>query len=110
MTRKKKNKGMSDMWWLIATALIVIVVLILMILWFRGSGTRAFDTINDRIGGLGDCDKDNVGDLFDKCPTLVGDSQNEKNPGCPNNQEPTSGTMPLDCVDGREGSKTAVPS
>lgn len=64
---KFSKKGMSQMWWIIGSAILVLVMVLLILLWFRGSGGSAFDTINDKIGGLGDCDGDKVADTFDKC-------------------------------------------
>ena len=62
------KKGMSQMWWIIATAIIAILAVIFIIIWFKGSGDKLFGGIDDTIGGLSDKDGDGVTDLFDKCP------------------------------------------
>ncbi len=59
---------MSQMWWIIGTALLVLVVVLLILVYFRGGSSKAFDTIDTRIAGLADCDKDNAADAFDDCP------------------------------------------
>ena len=59
---------MAQMWWVIGGALLVIIIVILILVWFRGGGTKAFDTIDDQLGGLQDCDGDNAADRFDECP------------------------------------------
>ncbi len=66
--RNRAPRGMSEMWWLIATAVVALLVVILILFWFRGSGGTAFEVINKNIGGLGDKDGDKVADTFDKCP------------------------------------------
>ncbi|MBI4151598.1 hypothetical protein HY496_01395 [Candidatus Woesearchaeota archaeon] len=77
-----KKKGGSEMWWIIMTAILAILIVILVILWFRGSGGKAFEDVDTKIGGLKDCDNDNVGDLFDKCKCDVGVS-GATYEGCP---------------------------
>lgn len=69
------KKGMEQIWWIIAVALIAIVVVMIVLLWFNKSGGRAFDQVDDKIGALGDCDGDNVADMFDKCPCKPGVSK-----------------------------------
>lgn len=64
----QNKKGVSQTWWIIATAIIVLLVVILMVLWFRTSGGKAFETVGEKLEGLDDCDKDQVADIFDKCP------------------------------------------
>lgn len=80
----KTKRGSSEMWWIIMSAVLAIVIVIVIILWFRGSGGKAFDEVDTKIGGLGDCDKDNVGDLFDKCPcdANTGESYKEGQTKC----------------------------
>ncbi|MBS3169309.1 hypothetical protein J4210_02390 [Candidatus Woesearchaeota archaeon] len=63
----KTKKGASEMWWIIMAAILAIVIVIIVIIWFKGSGGRAFEDVDKKIGGLADCDKDGVADLFDKC-------------------------------------------
>lgn len=71
------------MWWIIMGATIAIIVLVLLIVWFRGSGGKGFDVINDNIDGTKDCDKDKIANLFDKCPCKYGDENNKEAEGCP---------------------------
>ncbi|MBR9683408.1 hypothetical protein GOV03_02610, partial [Candidatus Woesearchaeota archaeon] len=70
--------------WIIIAAIIALVVVILVVLWFRGSGRNAFDEIGRHIDNLGDCDKDNVVNMYDKCPcdAVVGE-ENPDASGCP---------------------------
>jgi hypothetical protein len=87
-TNKKINKirinkkASSEMWWIIVVALIALIVVILILVWFRGTGEKAYGVVGTQIGGLGDCDKDNVADMFDKCPCEAGSSNAELD-GCP---------------------------
>lgn len=82
MSRNKK--GMSEMWWIVATAVIVVLVIIFLMIWFQSSGTKAQDTVQNQISGLGDCDCDKVADTFDDCPCDVGDPEAALD-GCPAN-------------------------
>lgn len=70
------------MWWIIAAAIIAIIVVVFLLIWFRGSGEKAFDSINQNIAGVGDCDGDRNADLFDKCPCDAEES-GAKVSGCP---------------------------
>ncbi len=79
MTNKK---GM--IWqYLIGGIIALFVVILILIIFSKGSG-KAYDELNDRILGVGDCDGDLVSNLYDKCPC---DYANEDD-GCPKNQEP----------------------
>jgi len=80
--RSTKKKGTSQIWWIIASAIIAVLVVIFIIIWFKGSGEKAFDTVGDKIGGLKDCDCDNVADMFDKCACTEGQSGATYD-GCP---------------------------
>ena len=62
------KKGMSELWWIIATAIVALLAVILILVFFKGSSERVFSEVGERIEGLQDRDKDNVADLFDKCP------------------------------------------
>jgi hypothetical protein len=62
------KKGMSQMWWIIATAVLVILVVVLLTIWFKGSGESGFDAIDNQIKGFGDSDGDKVADFNDDCP------------------------------------------
>jgi hypothetical protein len=68
MKKMNSKKAMSQLWWIISTAVIALVVVILLLVWFKGSGTKLFDNLDDTIGGLDDVDNDGVTDVFDKCP------------------------------------------
>ena len=59
------KKAASEIWWVIMTAVIAIIVIILILIWFRGSGEKAFGGINNQ---LDDADQDKVTNLFDQCP------------------------------------------
>jgi hypothetical protein len=74
------RKGMSQMWWLLAMGALAILVLVLLVMFFRDTGERGFDSINDKIGGLSDGDKDLIPDLQDQCPCDYGTKENN---GCP---------------------------
>ncbi len=56
------------MWWIIIVAAIALIISVLLLIWFKGSGESAFDTVNKNLAGAGDCDGDKAPDLFDKCP------------------------------------------
>ena len=70
------------MWWIIMTAILVIIVLILILVWFKGGAGSLFGEIGGKTEGLADHDKDNVADLFDKCPCTPGED-GAKYDGCP---------------------------
>ncbi|HIG93880.1 TPA: hypothetical protein HA242_03775 [Candidatus Woesearchaeota archaeon] len=74
----KNTKASSELWWIIMTAVIVLVVVILVLLWFQGSGEKAFGGINTQ---LDDADNDKVTNLFDQCPNtpaiIKGDDSTE---------------------------------
>ena len=74
------------MWWIIVGAILAILVVVFIMIWFKGTGTKAFDNVGDQIDGFGDCDKDNVADVFDKCPCLPGTKEGELS-GCPGGQK-----------------------
>ncbi len=82
LNKKINKKGMSQMWWIISAAIIALLVVIFIIIWFKGSGEKAFDTVGDKIGGLNDCDCDNVADMFDKCACSEGQPGSTYE-GCP---------------------------
>jgi len=79
----KDKKGMSQTWWILGTALVTFIIVIIVILFFRQSGTKAFDEVDNKLDSFGDCDDDKVADLFDKCPCNEGDAQND---GCPDGE------------------------
>ncbi|PIZ51466.1 hypothetical protein COY27_03685 [Candidatus Woesearchaeota archaeon CG_4_10_14_0_2_um_filter_33_13] len=83
----KSKKGATQIWWIIVTALIAILIMVFIIVWFKGSGEKAYTSVDDKIGELGDCDKDNVAGLFDKCPCEAGDVKYD---GCSQGQNATS--------------------
>lgn len=62
------KKGMSEIWWVLATAVIVLVVVILVLVFFKTGSGKLFGGIEEQISWLEDCDKDNVADFYDKCP------------------------------------------
>lgn len=70
------------MWWIIAIAALVLLVVILILVWFRGSGDRAFGEVGKKIDSLGDCDNDNVANMWDKCPCSPA-GNNPHFEGCP---------------------------
>ena len=76
------KKGMEQMWWIIMSAALIMIVVIFILLWFRGSGERAFGSIGKQLGDLDDCDKDKVADFFDQCVCNTGDTK-----GCPDVDE-----------------------
>ncbi len=92
MLDPKDKKAMAQMWWIIATAVIALIVVVLVILWFGGSGGKTFDEVGGRIQGLGDCDEDNVANMFDKCPCSPG---TEEFKGCGSDEQSGKG-VPCD--------------
>ena len=83
---KMNKKAMT--WQQIVLAILAIVVVTFVIIWFQKGGEGVFGTLSDKIGGLKDCDGDNVADMFDKCPCEATVEENKKSPGCPSNVEP----------------------
>jgi len=78
----KKSQG--NTFWIIIAAIIALVVVVLVIWWFRGGGGKAFGEVEKKIDSLGDCDKDGIANMFDKCPcTAVGGEENPEAEGCP---------------------------
>ena len=83
----RSKKGMAQTWWIISTAVIALVLVVLIIIWFQGSGDKAFGSLGDQIDDLEDCDNDGVANMFDKCPCKdYGDEENPDFKGCPNGQ------------------------
>jgi len=78
----KPKKGMSQIWWVISAAVIALIIVVLIIVWFRGSGGKAFDTVDTQIDSLGDCDGDDIANMFDKCPCDP-EGENPELEGCP---------------------------
>ncbi|MBU1974627.1 MAG: hypothetical protein KKH52_04505 [Nanoarchaeota archaeon] len=77
-------KGMSKLWWILGTALIVVIFVILFGVFQSDSLGKIFGNIGDRLDDLGDCDRDGVANMFDKCPCLpVITSENSDLRGCP---------------------------
>jgi len=62
------KKGYAQLWWIIAAAVIALLVIIFLLVWVKGSGEKAFGSVDNSIAGLSDCDKDHVADIFDRCP------------------------------------------
>ena len=70
MTKSKisnSKKAASEMWWILAVAIIAFLIVVLILIWFRSSGERAFGEVGSKISGLGDCDDDKTANMFDKC-------------------------------------------
>ena len=82
------KKGVSEMWWILATAFIVIVVVILVLLWFKGGSEKGIGVITSQ---LDDDDGDGVKNVFDHCPD-------------------TSAEVPVDVVGCSEPQQTALGS
>ena len=61
------KKAMDQMWWIIMSVVLVVVIVIFILIWFKGSGEKAFGSIVGQIGGLSDCDGDYTKDLSDGC-------------------------------------------
>ena len=78
------KKGSQQMWWIIVAAVLAILVMIFIMIWFKGTGESAFESVNKKVTGLKDWDSDNVADMFDKCPCDAGVPEADY-PGCPDN-------------------------
>lgn len=84
MFKFNSKKGMDKMWWIVGTALLVIIVVAIILSFFNESGGKAFDVVGDNIDSLGDCDEDQVANMFDKCPCdKIGNEENPDLEGCP---------------------------
>ncbi|HIH10800.1 TPA: hypothetical protein HA241_01280 [Candidatus Woesearchaeota archaeon] len=77
-----KKKAMSQLWWIIAAAIIALIIVMLILVWFKGSGGKAFEDLDTRINQLKDDDNDKVANLFDKCPETPPDTDVDEK-GCP---------------------------
>lgn len=98
MNKKKQKKAMSEMWWIIGGAVLVLIIVILILVWFRGSGGKAVGGINKQIEGLQDCDKDQVADLFDKCPCDPAVQETlESGKTCGSSSDSAKAECPNDC-------------
>jgi len=49
---KTNKKGSSEIWWIIAAAVIAFLVVIFVLMWFKGSGEKIFGGVNTKIGEL----------------------------------------------------------
>ncbi len=78
---KLNKKAMT--WQQLVLAILAIVVVTFVIIWFQKGGTSAYGSLGEKISALGDCDKDNVADMFDKCPKCPATGVNKDFPGCP---------------------------
>ena len=78
---KFNKKAMT--WQQLVLAILAVIVVTFVIIWFKGGGESAYGNLGKRIGALGDCDKDNVADMFDKCPCAEATGNNKKFHGCP---------------------------
>ncbi|MFC1686849.1 hypothetical protein ACFL0E_00645 [Nanoarchaeota archaeon] len=61
------NDKKAMTWQVIVFGIIALVVVFLVIYWFSGGGSKAFGEVGKKISGTGDCDGDNVANMFDKC-------------------------------------------
>jgi hypothetical protein len=64
----KNKKGVSQIWWVLSSAIIAMLAVIFIIVWFTSSGGKLQEGFEDTIGDLDDKDKDGITDLLDKCP------------------------------------------
>ncbi|MBI2666424.1 hypothetical protein HYX13_02315 [Candidatus Woesearchaeota archaeon] len=72
------KKAMSEMWWILATAMIVLVVVAIILVFFKGGADKLFGGLGGQISGLDDCDGDKTTNSFDVCPCVKGTLD-----GCP---------------------------
>ena len=79
---KSRKKASTQMWSILGAAMIVVLIVILTIVWFKGSGGKAFDVIDSNLVNLKDCDHDGVFDNVDKCRCESGDANNKEAKGC----------------------------
>jgi len=76
------KKGLT--WQQLALAIIALMVVVMVIWWFQKAGSKGIGGIGEKIDDLGDCDNDQVANMFDKCPCdPVGN--NPLLDGCPDN-------------------------
>ena len=80
---KLNKKAMT--WQQLVLAILAVIVVTFVIIWFKSGGEGAYKNLGDKISALGDCDKDNVADMFDKCPKCPATGKNKAFPGCPSN-------------------------
>jgi hypothetical protein len=79
----KPKKGMAQMWWIIATAIIAILVVVFILIWFKGSGGAANDVVKNQISSFSDCDDDGTADFLDDCKCDDKIQKLEKGKECP---------------------------
>ncbi|HLC52557.1 MAG TPA: hypothetical protein VJI98_04905 [Candidatus Nanoarchaeia archaeon] len=81
------KKGDQQIWWIIVAAVLAFIVVILILVWFRGSGTRIFENVDTNIEGLKDCDGDKAADFFDACPCDPSATELNSGETCPTTKE-----------------------
>ena len=78
------KKGANQLFWILMVAFIAIVAGILIMIWFRGGGDKSFLIVTDKLNDFGDCDRDKVANMFDKCPCLSTENVGDEDlRGCP---------------------------
>ncbi len=84
----KNKEGVELSLNVIVVAVIVLIVLVISIMIYRNKMGENVTIIDGVIVDMnGDCDGDNVNNLFDKCPCIAGENEYS---GCPMNFEEMS--------------------
>lgn len=65
MIRNKKGEITFET---IIVVAILLITLIVIVVWAGGGFKKLFGGVDEKIGGLQDCDDDKTTDLYDKCP------------------------------------------
>ena len=77
------KKADANIWWIIISAVIVVVVAAVVLFTFRNLFTKEAGIIETQFDSFGDFDKDNIANLFDKCPcTSSGPAASDQFSGC----------------------------
>ena len=84
------KKAQSNVWPIIVAAIIALAVLIIILLMSSGGFKKGFGSLDDTLDTFGDCDEDDVKDVFDKCKCEYGSESNVEYPGCPSNVDEES--------------------
>jgi len=84
-----KKKAMSQVWWVLITALLTFLIFILISIFGSTALGKQFKGIGGQIDSLSDSDRDKVANFLDNCPctaVLIAEEPNLK--GCPKGTKP----------------------
>lgn len=81
---KLNKKGMTQMWWILGTAVLVAIVVVLGIIFVKGGFDKGGGFYDEQLNALKDYDYDFIMNRQDKCPcTPAGEVEATDLKGCP---------------------------